>query len=225
MSAPWYAVTDPRPDAAWELYHENSKRGPRDGIAAPRTAAPAPDYGGLPVLALADRAPPPAGPPVSADGGQVSLRAFSDLLAAGCRRLTEADPVTAFVAIEAVETLPRGLAWYDPAGHSLRLLRRDDAPEQVQQALASPEILHRSAALILLAADLDSATASAGERGYRDALIMTGRHLAALETIAAASALRLEPVRVYDREVDALFYLDGLARSVLAVVAVAAGRG
>ena len=221
MSAPWYAVTDPRPDAAWELYHENSKRGPRDGIAAPRIAAPAPDYGGLPVLALADHAPSPAiSPP--AGGNRLSLQAFSGLLAAGCRRLNEADPVTAFVAIEAVETLPRGLAWYDPAGHALRLLRRDDASAQLRGALASPEILRRSAALILLAADLDSATAVAGERGYRDALIATGRRLAALEAAAATASLHVEAVGFYDREVDALFTLDGLARSVTAVVAVGA---
>ena len=30
MAAPWYAAaTTARDDAAWEVYHENSKRGPR----------------------------------------------------------------------------------------------------------------------------------------------------------------------------------------------------
>ena len=53
-------------------------------------------------------------------------------------------------------------------------------------------MLRRSGALIFLAADLDAATATAGERGYRDALIATGRHLAAMETAAATACLRLE---------------------------------
>jgi hypothetical protein len=136
--------------------------------------------------------------------------------------LTEADAVTAFVAIGTVESLPRGLAWYDPASHNLRVLRREDAWGQLQPALASPEVLSRSAALIVLAADLNAATAAASERGYRDVLIAIGRHLAALETAAAGSALHIEPVEFYDREVDALFTLDGLTRSVIAVVAVGA---
>ena len=31
MSAPWYDVAEPRPEAAFELYHENSKRSRSDG--------------------------------------------------------------------------------------------------------------------------------------------------------------------------------------------------
>jgi hypothetical protein len=223
MSAPWYAVTDPRPETASELYHENSKRGRRhDGIAAPRAAGTTPDYGGLPVLVLAERLSTSQAMPAAAGGSGHSLRAFSDLLATGCSGLTEADAVTAFVAIGAVESLPRGLAWYDPASHNLRVVRREDAWAQLQRAVVSPEILSRSAALILIAADLDAATAVAGERGYRDVLIDIGRRLAAIETAAQGAALYIEPVEFYDREVDSLFTLDGLARSVIAVVAVGA---
>ena len=96
MSAPWYDVTDePRPEAAFELYHENSKRGRNDGIAAPRAAAAPPDYAGLPILALADAAPPTSPPRAAAlrpDAGPVPLRAFSDLLVAGCRPLDGSRP-------------------------------------------------------------------------------------------------------------------------------------
>ena len=92
--------------------------------------------------------------------------------------------------------------------------------------LLAPDMLRRSGALILLAANLDAATATAGERGYRDALIATGRHLAAMETAAATAGLRLDDtVAFYDREVDALLFLDGLTRSVLAIVAVGPARG
>ncbi len=223
MSAPWYAVTDPRPETAWELYHENSKRGPQDGIAVRRKAGTPPDYSGLPMLPLAERAPlQPHAAPVASGGGSLSLRTFSDLLAAGCCRLSEVDPVSAFVAIVAVESLPRGLGWYDPAHHNLRVVRREDTFAQVHKVLVSPEILSRSAALILLAADFDAATAALGERGYRDALIAGGRHLAMIETAAAAASLNIETVGFHDRAVDALLALDGLSRSVIAAVAMSA---
>lgn len=220
MSAPWYAVTDPRPEAAWELYHENSKRGPHDGIAVPRQAGQTPDYDGLPVLALAESTPTPPSARPAAGGGALTLRAFSDLLATGCGRLGEIDPVSAFAATGAVESLPRTLAWYDRQSHRLRVLRREDGWGQLHHALAAPEVLSRSAALILLAAELDAATAIAGERGYRDALIAIGRHLGMIEAAAARLSLRIEPVGFHDREIDALFHLDGLARSIVAVVAV-----
>lgn len=221
MSGPWYTVADPRPDAAWELYHENSKRGPHDGIQTPGSVPTTPDYSGFPAVPLAPRPPSTAAPPPpAAHSGPVSLRAFSDLLAAVERPVAESDPISAYVAIEAIETLPPGLAWYDGAGHRLHLLRSDGVWRQLEQALPSPDVLRRSAALILLAADLGAATAAAGERGYRDVLIDAGRRLAALETAAAAAALRLETAGFYDREIDALLYLDGLAQSIVAVVAV-----
>ena len=229
MSAPWYDIAAPRAETASELYHENSKRGRSDGIAAPRAAVPAPDYGGLPILALADAVPqtaPPQAAAFRADAGPAPLRAFSDLLAASCRPLAEGDPVEAFVCLNAVEALPRGVAWYEPTAHRLRLLRRDPVMADVERALEASDVVRRSGALIVLAANLDGATAMAGERGYRDALIATGRHLAAMETAAAVAGLRLDAaVAFYDREVDALLFLDGLARSVLAVVAVGPARG
>ncbi len=229
MSAPWYDIAEPRPEAAFELYHENSKRSRSDGIAAPRTAIAPPDYGGLLVLALAEaapHAPPPRAATLRLDAGPVPLRALSDLLAASCRPLHEADPVEAFVCLQSVETLPRCLAWYEAGPHRLRLLRRDAVMADVERALAAPDVLRRCGALIFLAANLDAATAVTGERGYRDALLATGRHLAAMETAAATAGLRLDDtVAFYDREVDALLFLDGVTRSVLAVVAVGSARG
>ena len=130
MSAPWYDVAEPRPEAASELYHENSKRGRSDGIATPRAAIAPPDYGGLPILALADAAPSACrrGRPRSArDAGSIPLRAFSDLLAAGCRPLTEADPVEAFVCAPGRGDAAARPRLVRPAAHGLRLLRRGDA--------------------------------------------------------------------------------------------------
>ncbi|HET7717945.1 MAG TPA: hypothetical protein VFK86_20140 [Bauldia sp.] len=229
MSVPWYAVADSRSDAAWELYHENAKRGRSDGAPLPRTPVASPDYGGLPLVALGESLPqdPPQRPGALRPGaGPVPLRTLSEILAAGCRPLIPADPVEGFVCVLSVEAAPRGLAWYDAEAHGLRLIRRDDVLADVAHALAAPGILRHAAALIFLAGNLDAATAQAGERGYRDALIAVGRHVAALETASVAAGLRIEDgVPFYDREVDALFHLDGLSRSMLHAVAVGASRG
>lgn len=222
MSPPWYATTDGPPDAAWELYHENSKRGPHDGIPAPRAVTSTPDYAAFPALPLTPRSPsqPPAAPsPSRIDGSPVSLQAFSDLLAA-VGTLAENDPIAVFVTIEAIESLPRGLARYDPAGHGLRIVDPGSIWRRLEPALVSLDVLRRSAALVFLAADFGAATTVSGERGYRSVLVETGRRLAALEAAAAAAPLRLAPVEFYDREIDALLHLDGLTRSVVAVVAV-----
>ncbi len=220
MSAPWYDVGDRRPDAAWELYHENSKRGPNDGLRVARAAMEAPDYAACPAIALPD--PPPAatrqhGP------GPIPLAVLSSLLAAAFRPLAVDTPLSAYMAATSVEALPHGIAWYDAAGHMLRLVRREDPWPSLRAALVAPRVLDRANALVLLVADLDAATAAAGERGYRDALIATGRRLSALDAAADAVGIRLEPVAFHDREVDALLHLDGLARSALAVVALTNG--
>lgn len=220
MSAPWYDTSDPRPDTAWELYHENSRRGPQDGMRVARSPLAQPDHAASPGVALPE--PPPAQPaaPRQPDARPPLLAALSSLLAAAFRTPLADDPVTAYVAAAAVESLPFGISRYDPASHRLHLVRRDDPWPPLRAALSAPSVLDRSNALILLVADLDAATAVAGERGYRDALIATGWRLSALDAAASAAGIGAEPVAFYDREVDALLHLDGLARSVLAAVAL-----
>ncbi len=224
MAAPWYDSGDPGPAAAWELFHENSKRGAHDGLPQPRRARAAPAHEDLAFLSLSDPTTPLPTPGTSE--GAVSLPALAAVLAAGFRPLDAADPIAAFVAVRSVETLPSCLARYDFAEHRLAvLLCGEQAPIRIRAALPAPEIVDRSAALILLVADLDGATARGGERGYRDALILAGRHLAAIEGAARSASMRVEPVSHHDREMDALLHLDGLARSVVSAVALLPDNG
>ena len=216
MPGPWYSAALPEAgDAAWELYHENSKRGPGDGaIAAPEALRPF-AYSGLPELTPvpADAPLPPA----------VAAGTILHLLAVGGRPLGGDDPVLVFVYAAAVAGLPAALAIHDPTGPYLRLLVEDVAPAEVAAARA-PGTLDAAAAVVFLATELDAATAVAGERGYRNALVAVGRHLAALEA-AAPAGVTVRPVEINDRVADALLYLDGLSRSVIAAVAIAGTGG
>lgn len=223
MAAPWYdASAESRADAAWELYHANARRSRGAGPATRPAASGRPDYGGFPAIALE-----PAPRSASSRGahplrsGPIPLRAFSDLLATGCR-MDAGDPVEAFVFLFSVETLPRGLAWYEPDSHRLRMLSAGG--QDLERALVAPDIARRAGVVIVLAANFDAATAAAGERGYREALLLAGRQIAAVRRSAEAAGLGIDDaIGFYDREMDAALFLDGLGRSAVAAAAVGAG--
>jgi len=218
MSAPWHAPgPDLRDDAAWEVFHENSKRGAHDRLRTARGPVAGFDHGALPILEPQPDPPPAA----SASGGPRRLghEPLLRLLALAAKPLGSDDPTIVFVHLAAVTGLPVALAAYDPATPCLRLLAEGITADRVAAATASPDALRGAAAAIFLAADLEAATERAGERGYRDALIATGRHLAAFEAVATLP-LSVRPVALLDREADALLFLDGLSRSVLAALAV-----
>ena len=217
MAAPWYAAaTTPRDDAAWEVYHENSKRGPRDSSGFAGLATPSFDHGALPVLEPV-AASTPAGAATAARS--VSYDHLLRLLAAGGTPFGPDDPTLVFIHLAAVDGLPAALAAYDPATPCLRLLAADVPGDRVAAAAGTPDAFGAAAAIVFVAADLDAATARAGERGYREALIAAGRHLAAFEAVATLP-LAVRVVPFLDREADTLLFLDGLSQSVLAVLAV-----
>ncbi len=228
MSALWFetALADSPAEACWELYHENSKRGRRfRPEAAPGGAPGRPTYDGFPEFPLADLPAAETSRSLPAAGGvaPLSLKSLSGLMAEGCRPLGEADPIEALVLVNAVESLPDGLFHYDPGRSALRRFRHGDIAGKIAEAFASPETVRRARAVLFLVGNLAEAARRDGERGYRDALIFAGRHLAALGVAAAVAGCRVEDVGAfYDREVDALLALDGLERSVLAILAVVA---
>ena len=213
MSGPWYAAALPdRSDAAWEVYHENSKH----ETGAPRPVAgrvlPSAGLAHLPVLAPEAR--------VAVNAGGLGADGLLALLAGAGRPLAGDDPVLLFVYTAAVAGLPPALAVHDPHASCLRRLAGDVRPADVGAVLATGNA-EGAGAIVFLVADLAAATAAAGERGYRDALIAVGRHLAALET-AAPRGIAVERVAFHDRIADALLSLDGLSRSVIAAVALRA---
>jgi hypothetical protein len=75
--------------------------------------------------------------------------------------------------------------------------------------------------MVFIVGRLDEAAMTAGERGYRKALMAAGRHAHAIGLAAEAAGLWCQDVAgFYDREVDALLSLDGLSRSTLCVMAL-----
>jgi hypothetical protein len=219
MSAPWYApALERRDDAAWEIYHENAKRGPHDPPRAAAGRMPRLDLAAYPLLTPAPDAAPAAragSAPVLSHGHLLRL------LAAGGRPLDADDTTLVFVHLAAVTGLPVALAVFDPVAGSLRAVAEDVPAARLAAALPEPGVLRGAGAVVFLAADLGAATAHAGERGYRDALVAIGRHLGAFEAVATLP-VTLRSVPLHDRAADDLLFLDGLSRGVLAAFAVVA---
>jgi len=234
MSSVWFDTGNTQPpDAAWELYHENSKRGRRLGFAkTPEVLVPQPGtaQGAMALEAFAlpaadpltvalNGSPANARPPVE---GGLSLATLSTVLAAACQPFGDDDPIVFHLYADVAETLPTGLYRYDYPAQSLLLLRRANLKEGLSAALADHGAAGQVQVTIFAIGELESAAAAAGERGYREALIAAGRHALALGLAARAAGLwiRDEP-DFYDREIDTLLGLDGLARSILWAAALA----
>lgn len=225
--AVWFETSGgPRPDAAWSLYHENSKRGRRLGgdarddqpatFAAERYA-PAEDAIVLPaarplIRVAADHA---AGTGQTA-GGAMPLLTLSAIVATACRPMGSFDPTACLLHAAAVETLGPGLYRSADQGRALVPLGGPDIGARLTAAMPETGFPGRPQAVLFFVGALESAAAAAGERGYRRTLVSVGRHAFALDLAAAAAGvLCREVTNFYDREVDALLGLDGLSESVL----------
>jgi len=212
MPAPWYAAALPeRIDAAWEIYHENSKREPGERLVPARSPGPVLDYGHLPLLTPEAVAPPP---------GALAATQLAAILTAGDGAAGAEDRLLTFVYAAAIAGLEPVMTVFDPSTRGFRLLRDDVRPDEVGALLADAQT-GAVAAVLFLAVDLEAATREAGERGYRDALLATGRRLARLEA-AATDGTSIRSVAYHDRAADSLLFLDGLSRSVLATVVIGA---
>ena len=234
MSSVWFDTENSqRPDAAWELYHENAKRGRRLGFGDKR-AALAPEPRAPQAVPALDAFPLPGAEPLTAalseraaderraGEGALSLAALSAVLAAACRQFGDDDPIAFHLYVDAVETLPAGLYRYDHPARSLLLLRRADLRSGLSAALADGAFEREAPVMIFAIGELETATGALGERGYRDALVAAGRHALALDLAARAAGLRVREVPdFYDREVDTLLRLDGVSRSTLWLAALA----
>jgi len=234
MSSVWFDTENSkRPDAAWELYHENSKRGRRLGfVKSPEALAL--EVGTASRLTALDAFPlPVADPPTVALNGRpanvravgeggLSLAALSSVLVAACRPFSDDDPIVFHLYVDVVETLPVGLYRYDHPARSLLLLRRESLRSGLSAALADGGSAGQAQVMIFAIGELETATGAGGERGYRDTLIDAGRHALALALAADAAGLGIRDVPdFYDREVDTHLGLDGVSRSALWLAALA----
>jgi SagB-type dehydrogenase family enzyme len=220
--------------SCWELFHENSKLG---RIAPRRTAAvqvtPPPAFLGCPAFEL------PAAQPLEllADAVVASPRPtgimrpgriWRDTLAAlllrsSGRESGGAPPaaVELWFHTASIDGMPAGLYRLDGANARVLQIRAADLTKRLAAALPEPELASRSALQFFIVADLARLASRYGERGYRYALVEAGRIARDLDLVATALGLMAITTGEFrDREIDALFGLDGLATSALLMVAV-----
>lgn len=223
----------------WELFHENSKLGripPRRAAAA--EAAPAAAFFGCPAFELPAAQPfellPGVITPPRSIGTLRPGRIWRDTLAALLMRsLGKEGGENAPSAVEiwfhaaSIDGMPAGLYRFDDVSARVLLIRAADLTGRVAAALPEPELAMRSALQFFIVADLARLAARYGDRGYRYALVEAGRIARDLDLVATAlGLLAITTGEFRDREIDALFGLDGLATSALLIVAVGkTGRG
>ena len=135
-------------------------------------------------------------------------------LLAGVRGATEtSDPTELLIHTSNVDGIPFGLYRHTLSGPEL--VRRGDLGQPLADALAATS---PSAVQLFIVGNFASVI-SLGERSYRVALMAAGALIHELKRASAAD-IALREVAYYDRELDALLGLDGLTRSVLAVLTV-----
>jgi SagB-type dehydrogenase family enzyme len=222
-------------ESCWELFHENSKLGRIQPHRTAAQATPPSAFLGCPAFEL------PAAQPVDAvvipprpTGIMRPGRIWRDTLAALLLRSSrkddgEAPPAAVELWFHAtsIDGMPTGLYRFDRANARVLLIRAADLGMRLAAALSEPELASRSALQFFVVADLARLASRHGERGYRYALVEAGRIARDLDLVATALGLMAITTGEFrDREIDALFGLDGLATSALLMVAVGkTGRG
>lgn len=207
-------------EVLFELYHENSKIGRHTrrpdpggvGGDGPTSIALAegPSYD---LAAAASEAATP---------DAISQNALAALLA---RAPDSEAALDLYFHARAVAGLPPGLYRHDRAAGRAVPLAVSVSPA-IRAALLDPAAAAGSLVEIFVVATFAPLAARYGERGYRYALIETGRLAAGIAGAAAArgfSAFGTGEFR--DRDIDRLLRLDGVDRSTLYMIFIGAGSG
>jgi SagB-type dehydrogenase family enzyme len=227
-------------EACWELFHENSKLGriarrhrPAIEPAADQASLRA-AFTGCPTFELATPqasefsldaaigAPRPTG---LMRPGRIWRDTLAALLLSSFTKSGEDDVVSLAVELwfhaTSIDGMPAGLYRMDPKDGRVMLVRGGDLSDRIGAALVEPELASRSALQFFVVADLARLAAEHGERGYRYALVESGRIARGLDLVAAALGLVVIANGEFrDREIDLLLGLDGLATAALLLIAV-----
>lgn len=216
-------------ERAWELYHENSKRGRRLGVAGvgpasarPQAVAPSGDTLGPSHVDTADGwislapAAVPIGPPARDALAASSLSRFLETVGGA---IADPGPVHLVLHIHRIDALPEGLYRFRPESRALQPMGGEDIGRRLWAAMAAETTA--PPLMMFIVGRLDGAAMAEGERGYRRALMAAGRQAHVIGRAAEPAGLWCQELAgFYDREVDALLSLDGLSRSVLCAMAL-----
>jgi SagB-type dehydrogenase family enzyme len=125
-----------------------------------------------------------------------------------------------------VEGLRAGIYHYDAANHRLRVLSGHDATREISDGLVQRNLAVDCAAIFFITAVFERSVYKYGNRGYRFVFLEAGH--AAQNLSLAATALGLGAVSIggfFDRRMDELLGIDGLAHSTIYCVGVGAASG
>lgn len=114
-----------------------------------------------------------------------------------------------------------GMFHYNPERCCLHRICAGDMTDTIANAMVQPEIGHNASLLVFITALFERATFKYQDRGYRFSLIEAG-HVAQNLNLAA-NALNLGSVNIggfFDREIEKLLGIDGVAHSILYMVAI-----
>jgi SagB-type dehydrogenase family enzyme len=231
MSAVWFESIsgDGPPEACFELYHENSKHIRRARARAPEpVGAPPPRstaFDSSPTFTLQPASlsvalnPPPA---ATMRPGKVAQGTLAALMAPLALSHTEGrDMLEVYVHAAAIAELPGGLFRYDRSRNAVQLMRRGDLSASIAGTLPDPQPVRASALQIFVVGMFRQAAWTAGERGYRSALIAAGGLVRDIRLVAATLSLAsVGTDAFYDREIDTIVGLDGLTAGTLYMVLV-----
>jgi SagB-type dehydrogenase family enzyme len=129
-------------------------------------------------------------------------------------------PLELYVIVAAVNGVERGVYHFHPFRGRLHRLAPLDW-SAVRDALAAPELLERTAAVLVMTAMFSRTRFKYGPRGYRFALIEAG-HLGQ-NALLAATDLGLPALPIggfFDRQLDAIVGADGLEEASLYAIAL-----
>ena len=127
------------------------------------------------------------------------------------------------VMIHRVREVPSGLHAYDAASGALSLLRSGDLRGALASACLGQELAAEAAAAFFVVGDLDAIQARCGARGYRDALVESGRIAERVYLAAGALALRARNLAAFtDDELNELLGIANGPRAALHLTVIGA---
>lgn len=134
-------------------------------------------------------------------------------------------PLELYFQARAVDQLTAGLYHFNPMRGNLRRLRDEDLTDDIASAMSQPDVAYDASILIFITAAFERTTFKYGDRGYRFALLEAGHVAQNLDLTATALGLGAMNIGgFYDRELDSVLGLDGVARSTLYMAAIGEDR-
>jgi SagB-type dehydrogenase family enzyme len=130
-------------------------------------------------------------------------------------------PLELFVHCSRVDGLPPGLYHYSPPTATLRRLREGDYSNKLASCMADGDTADDAAFMIFIAVMPERSTFRYGDRGYRFALLEAGAVVQNINLVASSLGLACVNTGDYfDRDLDEIFFLDGLTISIIFVMAL-----